>query len=240
MNKRLLFSLTLLVSSLSACSVTLGSGNVQTESRPVSNFNRVSLNGAGEVFVTQGQQEALTVEAEDNIIPRIKTEVRDGTLILGLKDRNWPNPIRPTKPIKFNVSMKNINGLAIAGAGKINAPNITAKSLDIDASGAADVVINKLAAEALAVNVSGSANFDLSGKVGSQTINIKGQGTYRAPKLESQTAEANISGSGDATLWVRDSLNVNVSGTGDVKYYGSPKVTKHISGTGRVSRLGNS
>lgn len=48
---------------------TRGSGTVITESRDLSDFNEVVLQGSGEVVVTVDGTEALTIEAEDNIMP---------------------------------------------------------------------------------------------------------------------------------------------------------------------------
>ena len=40
----------------------------------VSSFDQVSLNGQGDLIITQGEQESLQIEAEDNLIPVIETE----------------------------------------------------------------------------------------------------------------------------------------------------------------------
>jgi hypothetical protein len=55
-----------------------GSGNVITESRDVAGFNEIALGGIGTGIVTQGDEEALTIEAEDNLLPPIGSEVREG------------------------------------------------------------------------------------------------------------------------------------------------------------------
>src|SRR5690242_12646963 len=52
-----------------------GSGNVVTEARPVSGFDRVSVSGAGQLKVTQGDAESLTIETDDNLLPYIRSEV---------------------------------------------------------------------------------------------------------------------------------------------------------------------
>src|SRR5689334_10034881 len=64
---------------------TVGSGRIATETREASGFSAIDLRGIGRVVVTVGEQEAVTIEAEDNILPRISTTVRDGTLVLQFK-----------------------------------------------------------------------------------------------------------------------------------------------------------
>ena len=86
MNKKMLLPLVLIMFLLSACNAVRGSGDVVTETRAVSGFDQVSLSGQGELIVTQGDQESLEIEAEDNIIAVIETEVRGNTLYIGIKE----------------------------------------------------------------------------------------------------------------------------------------------------------
>jgi hypothetical protein len=59
-----------------------GSGNVESESRDVSGFDEVDLRGVGNLSIRQTGSESLSVEAEDNVLPKITTEVVNGRLIL--------------------------------------------------------------------------------------------------------------------------------------------------------------
>ena len=90
MPKRLLLSLIVIFPLvLGACDtlrVIEGSGDVVTETRAVSGFDRVILGGIGELTLIQGEEESLEIEAEDNILPQITTEVRDGTLTISFDD----------------------------------------------------------------------------------------------------------------------------------------------------------
>jgi hypothetical protein len=199
------------------------------------------MGGSGELTITQGDEELLTVEADDNLLRHIESEVKDGTLFLGIRGSHWSDHIKPTKPIKFNVIMKQIAGLDLSGSGSVRASHITTQDLDIGIGGSGDVAIGSLTAQKLDVALSGSATCAVSGgKVSRQGIDISGSGEYRAPKLESQAVEAGISGSGHATVWAKDSLSVNISGSGEVDYFGTPgKISKEISGSGSLNGRGN-
>ena len=63
-----------------------GSGDVIVENRSVSGFDKVSVEGAGRVIITQGKKESLTVETDDNLMKYIKTEVTGDTLEIGFED----------------------------------------------------------------------------------------------------------------------------------------------------------
>ena len=70
-----------------------GSGNVVSETRQLTHFDRVTIFGSGHLTVVQGEQEGLTIQADDNLLPYIKSEVAGGSLKLGPEDVN----LRPTK-----------------------------------------------------------------------------------------------------------------------------------------------
>jgi hypothetical protein len=216
-----------------------GSGKIITQDRAVSGFNRVELGGTGQVTITQGDQEALTVEADDNIMPYIRSDVRGNTLYLGYTAAASGMRIRPSTPIKFNITMKQISGLEVSGSGNITAPNVDTSSLELQISGSGNVDIAALKAVSLDTGVSGSGSVNLSGQVTDQKISISGSGKYEAAKLQSQTADVSVSGSGDTTLWVTETLNVHISGSGDVSYYGNPGIQSSSSGSGKIRSLGN-
>jgi hypothetical protein len=217
----------LIILSFTACTGIKGSGNVITEPRDVRDFKRVSLSGSGQLIITQGNEESLTIEAENNIMPRIKTEVKGETLSLGYERDSW------------KLEVIDITEAKLSGSGTIRASNVKTKDLGIDISGSGKVIIDRLVAEGLAVNLSGSGNFTLSGRVKKQEIRISGSAKYHAPELESQTVRVKISGSGKALVRASQSLDVKISGSAKVGYYGNPRLTTDISGSGSVKSLGN-
>lgn len=242
MKKYLFFSIAIIaVLMLNACafSITQGSGKVVTETRQISGFDQVALSGIGSLTITQGDKESLQIEAEDNILPRIETIVQNRTLQIRYQNNDWQNNVVPTKPIKFSLSVKNINGMELSGAGSITSSNIKTDNLIISSSGAGSVKIGMLTAQSLTANLSGLGGCELAGKVNSQNVVISGTGSYNAPDMESQNTTIIISGAGSSTVWSASSLNVTISGAGSVRYYGSPTVTKTISGIGSIKSLGS-
>ncbi len=218
--------------------VVRGSGNVVTEERAVRGFDRVSLTGAGDVIVTQGESEALTVETDDNLMPYLKTEVKNGTLILGFTEEARRVNIRPSKGIKFHLQVKELSGLELLGAGDLKAASLDSDRLEILLAGAGDVDIAALRAEVLVVHLNGAGNVVLAGQVTEQDIALNGAGDYRAGELESQVVNVRLNGAGNATVWASGTLDARIPGVGQVRYYGDPQVTKGVSLTGRLVRLG--
>jgi hypothetical protein len=85
--------------------IITGSGNLIAESREVSGFDGVSHTGIGRVIITQGDHELLTIEADDNLIEYITSEVKNGTLELGF-DENVR--FDSTSSITFTVGARDI------------------------------------------------------------------------------------------------------------------------------------
>jgi hypothetical protein len=224
---------------LTACGVRTirGSGNVITEERDVSGFDSVTLSGYGRVTITQGDEEALTVETDDNLMQYIETQVRGGTLELGFTDDDIL--LRPSKSIIFRLSVIELTALDSSGAGSFEIDALDADRLEVDVSGAGDIEIGSLNATDLVVTVNGAGNVKLAGQVGTQRIELNGLGNYDAPDLKSQAASVDINGAGNVTMWVLDTLDVTISAAGNVEYYGSPTVTQDISGVGKVTSQGD-
>jgi hypothetical protein len=188
-----------------------GSGTLKTESRNVSGFTQIALDSMGDVTLSQTGTESLTIEAEDNLLPHLRTTVSGGRLTL-----DTDGSLQPTKPIHYTIGMKDITGLDISGAG-----NVTGTQLHTSA---------------IVVRVSGAGDLTLSGQADRQDVDLSGAGNYHAPQLATKTAKVTVSGAGNATVQVSDALDVNVSGAGNVDYSGDPKVTKHVDGAGSVRK----
>jgi hypothetical protein len=212
-----------------------GSGNIVSETRKVSQFDRVSVSGSGQLSIVQGDEEGLSIEADDNLLPLIKSEVGGGLLRIGPEDIN----LRPTKPIHYQLRLKNLKELHLSGCVEAEAPSIKADRLLVSISGSGSLRVPKLEASSLEARVSGSGDIQLAGKAGQQRVGISGSGNYSAGECDSQTTTVHVSGSGDATVWAREGLEAEVSGSGDIGYYGSPQATTHVSGSGRIHSLGN-
>ena len=223
---------------INACGVRTiqGSGDVITESRDVSGFDSVSISGIGRVIITQGDEEKLTIEADDNLMEYITSEVHDGTLELGFTENV---SIDPTAPIVFWVNAKNLYALETAGTVSFEMGKLITDQLEISKSGTGGITIDELTAADLVVAAEGTGDIKLAGTVGTQEIQLIGTGDYEAPDLESQTSTVRVTGTGSAVVWVLDSLDVVMSGVGGVSYFGSPNVSQSISGTGSLTSLGD-
>jgi hypothetical protein len=237
-----LLAAALLALGLAACGYDLGqvaglqgSGHVKSESRDVHDFDRVELAGIGTVNITQGTAEALTVRAEDNLLPKIESVVRGGTLTLGpVAGVN----LRPSKPIVFDLTVKQLRGIEVASSGDVRASGLTTDQLLLSMSGSGSMNTSRISAGTLTVQLSGSGDVTVSGQASRQMVTISGSGRYAAGDLSSRQAVVSVPGSGSSAVNVSDTLTAIISGSGDVTYRGNPAIQRHITGSGSVTRSG--
>lgn len=247
MKKNYLISLsTLIILSmmLSACqiipfiNVVRGSGNVITEARSVSGFKNVRLNGAGRLIITQGSEESLQIQAEDNIMEQLVSNVTDDTLVLGYQEQNWLDTILPSRIITYTLSVINLSDLTINGAGDIEIDALQSEMVSLALNGAGQIVINNLTAASLTVNIAGTGMINISGQATSQSVKIEGAGNYQAGDLQTTSSEIEINGLGNSTVWATNTLNVTIKGGGSVGFFGNPNVTQEILGLGEINNQG--
>jgi hypothetical protein len=235
--------LVLTILTVTACNVGVrviqGSGNVVTEDRQVTNFDRIALEGSGDVVITQGGSESLTVETDDNVIEQVKTEVEGGTLTLGLVT-GIPTGVnvQSTTRLIFYVGVDDLTGLSISGSGDIEAETIETERLDASINGSGNVRISNLTAGEVSADISGSGEVDLAaGEAAEQDTSISGSGKYLAGDLCGAMVKVSVSGSGEATVCATDTLDADISGSGNVNYHGQPSINISGSGSGQLNNL---
>jgi hypothetical protein len=235
-----IFLLVAAVLVISACNlnyqVAQGSGRIISETRQVSGFEAVHISGIGELSITQGKEESIRVEAEDNLMPQIKIEVRSRTLFITLQDNE--RFVFPNRVPKYYLTFKQLNRIEAEGAASIEGGELDMEIFEIRNDGAGRLKIGPIKAKSLIVTVNGASRQELSGKVDEQKILINGVGVYKADELESDKAVVQINGAGQAKVWVNEILDAVIIGAGVIQYKGNPSGERTINGVGTISEVG--
>jgi hypothetical protein len=218
----------------------------KTETRVVDHFTSIELRGAGEINIKQNsdpnQTETLVIEADEDVLPKLTSIVKEGKLILGWDYEwwdilGWINLIFTPKRATYHVTMNQVNGIAIQGSGSVNSPSIKTEQCKLLISGSGKMIFDEINCERLIAGVSGSGDYTFNGKVKQFESRISGSGRVRAEQLVTEICSVTISGSGHVAVEVSTSLDVSISGSGSVRYKGQPKITQSISGSGRIQAL---
>jgi hypothetical protein len=251
------------LSSMACCTVGLnvvvGSGRVVEETFDVRDFSGVELATFGDLVIEMGEEESLRVEAEENLIEYFEATVEDGTL--KIEEREFV-ALHPTKPVKFYLTAKTLDTVAVTGSGNVDAPDLEAERITITVSGSGDVEADDLSADEIALKLSGSGSLDIEGcDAGSQEIAVSGSGDVRIDELQADEVVVRISGSGSVRVssGEADEQRVSVYGSGDYHAKGlaseecgvaltgsgsadvrvSERLDVKITGSGDVDYIGN-
>ena len=195
---------------LSACIHGVrGSGVRKTEQRDLQAFNAIDTSGAFEVEVVCQKPASFEIEADDNIVPLVQTEVRGGVLHV-----STTKSYTSSGGIKLRISAPDLVSVKSTGAGKFNVSGVKNDNFEIQSTGAATVVA--------------------SGQSKSLKISSTGAGKIDAHDLRANDADVSVTGAAGVDVYASDELDVTVSGAGRVTYSGNPKVNKKVSGAGQV------
>jgi hypothetical protein len=207
-----------------------GNGPIVSVDLDMPEFTGINLTMPGQVFITQGSPQSVTVEAKQNIIDELELNVNNDGIWLIDTDRC----VRDIDDFKVFITIPDITELTITGSGDIVSENfLIVNDILLRITGSGDLDVG-LEADDIDVDITGSGNMLIEGTGDSLDARITGSGDIRAFDLEVNRAEINISGSGDAEVNVIDELDIRISGSGDVKYKGNPSIDVTISGSGRV------
>lgn len=237
--------------------IVRGSGNVVTETREVSGFDRVSLHVTGKLFVIQDGSESLKIRADDNFMPWIQTRVSEGLL-----DISQPNPqdlslLRPSQPILYELHVKDLSELRLSGFSEAEIAQLTSDRLTLGLRGTTELYIQRLDANAVTLELQGTtearldnvtteeltataggiAEMSVAGKSDRQQVTLRGTAEYDGSALASQAATVEVRGSSVALLRVAEQLDATATGSAAIEYYGNPNVTQDIGGRASIVRL---
>ncbi len=216
-----------------------GSGKIVTQNRDVSGFVGINISYPAEVTINQGQTESVTIEADDNVLPQLRTQVVGDTLSIDNGEPVWSARVNPSRPVKITINVKDLRSLNFSSAGTVQVGNLQTNNLTMNISGAGSITFDNVKLSNLNCNLSGAGSVKVSGAADSVKLNISGLGSFSGADLMSQSANVHVSGTGSATVHPSSELIADVSGVGSVNYYGNPTVSKDVSGIGGVVRVGD-
>ena len=196
----------------------------KTEIRNVRDFNAIKVSSGIDLYLRMGETEEVKVVADSDIIDKVITEVKDGTLKIYMKqNNNWNWGI--TKSRKVYVSVKELVKLDASSGSDVNSENtLTGESVEVKASSGSDVNLD-IYYKNFSVDTSSGSDARISGKTKNLKAEASSGSDIKAQDLESVICKVSVSSGSDATVNVSDELYAKASSSGgDVRYYGNPQV----------------
>lgn len=192
-----------------------GSGKLAKESRTLAAFQSIKVDGAAKIDVKIGSPQSVVVEADDNIIPLIGTEVQGDRLVIRPRQR-YRDPM--DHGVTVTITTPQLKGLEVSGAISGAVSGLTGPRFD--------------------VQINGAGALTADGVVDDLEINVAGAGSIDGGGLKAKRADVNVAGAGQVTVTATEELTARVSGVGAVRYGGNPaKVQQKVLGVGRIAPI---
>ncbi len=243
--------------SIAGCGVVRGSGRVVEEERNVSGFSEVSLTNSATLYIENGDEEVLRIEAEDNLLPYLETTVSGDTLVL--KTRRGVS-LQPSQPINFYLTVKELDSINVSGSGDVFAPDmqagklylntsgsggiqagmLEAKTVDLKTTGSGDIETGRVDARDIAVETTGSGGFNIAaGKTDMMNVVITSDARVNLDELEAEQVKVEITGSGDLIISGGETDRQDITLTGAGNYNADDMLSSRAnifnSGSGQVT-----
>jgi hypothetical protein len=207
-----------------------GEGPVVERKVNIDRFRNISIPGSAKVYITQGSQQEVRIEGQENIIDNLNMEVRGETWEIEFK-----RPVWRIEPIKVYITMESLRSVRISGSGDLEFVNhfTDLKDMDIRISGSGKMDMDMDALD-IRAHISGSGDLYMKGSARDLDFTVSGSGNIKAWNLKADKASVRVSGSGGIEVNASDRLNAHISGSGNIIYRGNPRVDSSVSGSGSV------
>ena len=234
-----ILSLFMLVALVAGCSkekndCLKSTGDIMREDRTVQTFKEIEVYNNVNVVITQGIFSAVTVEAGENLIDKVTTELRGDVLVI--KNENKCNWVRSYKhEITAYVTTKTLERISHNGYGKISGTNtIQSDGLVISINGNGDVELD-INANYCFSDMHKTGDLILSGYAGTSGLWSSGNNWIRCEDLITDTTFVESRTTGDCFVNVSSKFQALLNGSGNIYYSGDPgDVKTEVIGSGVV------
>ncbi|MBT8286921.1 MAG: DUF2807 domain-containing protein [Bacteroidia bacterium] len=212
-----------------------GNGKMTTDTRNTADYDGIRCAGSMDFMLVAGEEGKITIEAEENLLKHIVTEIKNNQLVV--KVEKGVN-LKPSwgKTIKVTIPFKDIDKVSLAGSGDLwNEDMIQSEELDVSLAGSGDIILN-VETNSVKGSIAGSGDLTLKGNTNDLEASVAGSGDFHGFDLQSNNTVVSVAGSGDAKVVSKVSLKARVAGSGDIEYRGKPgKEDTKVSGSGSIS-----
>ena len=227
MNRKIQFltMMAVLIGLTSCTSCKVSRWHVETsqasETRELSGFERIELQGSLDVKYQQADSFSVEVSAPEKYLDKVETIVEGNRLVLRMKgDGKFINfGVSDGDGVKVYVTSPDLIGVTLRGSGDFECVHLVdTDNLDITLNGSGDIKFADVICDRVNVSLVGSGDVDMREvKTLWAGVSVVGSGDVKMRFENSGKVEANITGSGDITLkGTVSNYQYNVRGSGDM------------------------
>jgi hypothetical protein len=189
-----------------------GDGIAARDQRTVGTVPALEVNGSVVVEVRVGPATSLVVEADGNLLPLVRTDVRGDTLVVEIA-----RAYRSSNPVRVSYTVPRLSEVRHTGSGRLSVQGLNGTPLKVVQQGSGSTL--------------------LTGQVASLEVAGSGSGSVDASTLRSASANLSMSGSGGVNVGeVRGEYAVTtLTGSGQLRVAGSVRtLTARSTGSGHL------
>jgi hypothetical protein len=189
-----------------------GSGKIVTQTRKIPIFQELVVDMSANIRVSPANEARCTVKADDNILPLISFDVKDGRLLISCQ-----KSFSRKNPIEIHLHVPGLTRVVLNGSGHIKLDGVTKEKISLE--------------------IKGSGDISAKGKTKDILAWIDGSGNLLLGELRATNVKVVLNGSGNARVSAMDTLSGEINGSGDIVYSGSPRmVNTVVHGSGNITR----
>ena len=201
-------------------------------------FDEISVSSGVDLVVRQGTPTEIIVEAQPNIMERVKTELKGSRLNVYI-DGNVFSWFK-SGSVKVFVTTAQIRKLSASGGADLKSiGEIKGDKVEVSSSGGSDVKVSIKGTNVI-LRCSGGGDLTAEGEAEYLDASASGGADLMARQLMLKRVKASASGGANVEVYATEEIDASASGGGDVDYYGPAKVKRvSESGGGDVTGHGN-
>ena len=209
-----------------------GSGDVLTQEKDFTGFDKIDASHAFQVDIRQGDDFSVVIRVDDNLVERLEVAKKGDTLKIGLERGRYSFR---NATLQAEVTMPALTGMDLSGASHATVAGFNSMNdLIVDLSGASILQGDIIAGDAR-FDVSGAGKVTLSGSARDVTIDASGASIVDLDDFRATDADVDVSGASSVTIHISGRLDAEASGASHVSYLGNPTLGK--SDTSGVSSI---
>lgn len=232
-----LLTILFIAALFSSCAIDIlnranGNRNVVTEDRSAKeDFTKIKVSTGLELYISQGFNNQITVEADENLQDIIITEIQDGVLKIYSEKNIWRAKAR-----KIYVTIENLEAIAATSGSDVYAnETLKVNNLNISATSGSDINIS-VDANTVETNATSGSDIEVSGVSNNHISKATSGASIDAYQLQSKNVTAKVTSGADINVYASESIVAKATSGGDIDFMGNPKkVDKKTSSGGSVS-----
>lgn len=170
-----------------------------TQTRKVADFTRIEVTSVGQIYFTQSSKVTFRIEGKERLVKNTTSEVRDGVLEIGFKDKNANR--KGKNGVDIYLTAPTLESVEFQGVGSFNCKEkLEADDIRFDIEGVGSLDVRDLRCKTLTLHLQGVGNADVKVNADHVDASMEGVGSVT---LSGRTRTADIKKGGIGSLSTR-------------------------------------